>query len=119
MDRGHCDVIQPDMGRVGGLTEALRCARMAAERGLYSGPARVEDRADSCGHRHFAAAAACCPYAEFFHQDFFPSFLRPSSPSRKWKCTTASGLCPTVRAWAWNSIQTVEAALAAPITVIE
>ena len=29
MDRGHCDVIQPDMGRVGGLTEGMRCARMA------------------------------------------------------------------------------------------
>ena len=48
--RGHCDVIQPDMGRVGGLTEGVRCARFAAERGLLCVPHALENRADCCGH---------------------------------------------------------------------
>lgn len=33
MDTGMIDVAQPDVGRVGGLTEARRVCRMAAERG--------------------------------------------------------------------------------------
>src|ERR1035437_8287761 len=76
MDRGHCDVIQPDLGRVGGLTEAMRCARMAEERGLYCIPHAWKTGLTAAATRHFAAAAPACPYAEFFHQDFFPSFLR-------------------------------------------
>lgn len=76
MDRGHCDVIQPDMGRVGGLTEAMRCARMASERGLYCVPHAWKTGLTVAATRHFAAAAPSCPYAELFHQDLFPSFLR-------------------------------------------
>ena len=33
IDRGKVDVAQPDVGRVGGLTEARRVADMAADRG--------------------------------------------------------------------------------------
>ena len=33
MDRGKVDVAQPDVGRVGGLTEARRVCELAAERG--------------------------------------------------------------------------------------
>src|SRR5579863_4015762 len=33
MDRGHIDVAQPDIGRVGGITEAMRVASIAADRG--------------------------------------------------------------------------------------
>jgi L-alanine-DL-glutamate epimerase-like enolase superfamily enzyme len=84
MDRGHCDVIQPDMGRVGGLTEALRCARMAAERGLYCVPHAWKTGLTVAATRHFAAAASCCPYAEFFIR-FLPAFLCPGRP-RRWKC---------------------------------
>jgi L-rhamnonate dehydratase len=76
MDRGHCDVIQPDMGRVGGLTEAMRCARMASERGLYCVPHAWKTGLTVAATRHFAAVAPSCPYAELFHQDLFPSFLR-------------------------------------------
>jgi L-alanine-DL-glutamate epimerase-like enolase superfamily enzyme len=36
MDRGAVDVVQPDVGRVGGLTEAYRVVKMAAERGNSS-----------------------------------------------------------------------------------
>jgi L-alanine-DL-glutamate epimerase-like enolase superfamily enzyme len=33
MDRGKVDVAQPDVGRVGGLTEAMRVVDMAEDRG--------------------------------------------------------------------------------------
>ena len=38
MDRGHVDVVQPDVGRVGGLTEALRVAELAGTRGKTVAP---------------------------------------------------------------------------------
>ena len=76
MDRGHCDVIQPDLGRVGGLTEARRCAAMAAERGIRCIPHAWKTGLTVAATRHFAAAVPNCPHTEFFHHDFFPSFLR-------------------------------------------
>jgi L-alanine-DL-glutamate epimerase-like enolase superfamily enzyme len=76
MDRGHCDVIQPDMGRVGGLTEAVRCAHMAAERGVRCIPHAWKTGLTVAATRHFAGAVPNCPHTEFFHHDFFPSFLR-------------------------------------------
>jgi len=78
MDRGHCDVIQPDMGRVGGLTEAMRCARMAAERGITCVPHAWKTGLTVAATRHFGAAAPSCSYTEFFAKDFFPSYLRPN-----------------------------------------
>jgi L-rhamnonate dehydratase len=120
MDRGHCDVIQPDMGRVGGLTEGLRCARMAGERGLYCVPHAWKTGLTVAATRHFAAAAASCPYAEFFHQDSFPSFLRTNLAVPEvelkdgyWSLPDRPGLGVEL------DPKTVKAALAAPITVIE
>ncbi len=78
MERGHADVIQPDMGRVGGLTEAMRSARMAAERGVICVPHAWKTGLTVAATRHFGAAAANCPYTEFFARDFFPSYLRPN-----------------------------------------
>jgi L-alanine-DL-glutamate epimerase-like enolase superfamily enzyme len=76
MERGHCDVIQPDLGRVGGLTEAMRCARMAAERGIRCIPHAWKTGLTVAATWHFAAAVPNCSHTEFFHHDFFPSFLR-------------------------------------------
>lgn len=76
MDRGGCDVIQPDMGRVGGLTEAMRCARMAAERGIVCVPHAWKTGLTVAATRHFGAAAPACPFTEFFARGFFPSYLR-------------------------------------------
>ncbi len=99
MDRGHCDVIQPDLGRVGGITEAMRCARMAAERGLYCVPHAWKTGLTAAATRHFGAAASNCPYTELFHQDLFPSFLRshlarPEIPLRDglWALPTELGI---------------------------
>ena len=51
MDRGGVHVAQPDVGRVGGLTEARRVCDMAAERGLADRAARLEDRPHGRGDR--------------------------------------------------------------------
>lgn len=76
MDRGRCDVIQPDLGRVGGITEAVRCAHMAAERSIYCVPHAWKTGLTAAATRHFGAVVSNCPYVELFHQDLFPSFLR-------------------------------------------
>jgi L-alanine-DL-glutamate epimerase-like enolase superfamily enzyme len=76
MDRGHCDVIQPDIGRVGGLTEAIRCANLAERRGIRCVPHAWKTGLTAAATRHFAAVVPNCPYTELFHQDLFPSYLR-------------------------------------------
>ena len=38
IDRGHVDILQPDVTRCGGITETLRIARLGAERGLKTVP---------------------------------------------------------------------------------
>jgi L-alanine-DL-glutamate epimerase-like enolase superfamily enzyme len=120
MDDGHCDVIQPDMGRVGGLTEAMRCARMAAERGRYCVPHAWKTGLTVAATRHFAAAVPNCPYCEYFHPDLFPSFLRPRLAGPEpvmvdgtWTLPEAPGLGIELNE------DTVREALAAPVTVIE
>ncbi len=99
MDRGHCDVIQPDMGRVGGLTEGMRCARMAAERGLYTVPHAWKTGLTVAATRQFGCAAPSCPFTEFFARGFFPSYLRenlagpePELKDGRWDLPEAPGL---------------------------
>jgi L-rhamnonate dehydratase len=38
IDRGHVDIVQPDVTRCGGITETLRIAKLARERGLKTVP---------------------------------------------------------------------------------
>lgn len=120
MDRGHCDVIQPDLGRVGGLTEAIRCARMAEERGLYCIPHAWKTGLTAAATRHFAAVARNCPYTELFHQDLFPSYLRShlAKPEielkdGRWALPTEPGIGVDLDA------ATVAQCLYKPITVLE
>lgn len=120
MDRGHCDVIQPDLGRVGGITEALRSARMAAERGLYCVPHAWKTGLTAAATRHFAAVASNCPYAELFHQDLFPSYLRPrlAKPEielrdGKWALPSEPGMGVDL------DMKVVQECLNKPITVVE
>lgn len=120
MDRGHCDVIQPDIARVGGLTEAVRCAHMAAERGIRVVPHAWKTGLTVAATRHFVAAVANCPHTEFFHPDFFSSFLRsklagpePELRDGQWVLPDASGLGVDLED------EAVKRTLAAPITVIE
>lgn len=120
MDRGHCDVIQPDIGRVGGLTEAMRCARMAAERGLYAVPHAWKTGLTVAATCHFGAAAPSCPYTEYFGGDFFPSYLRsnlagpePVLRDGQWDLPDAPGLGVEI------DEAVVERCLARPVTVLQ
>jgi L-alanine-DL-glutamate epimerase-like enolase superfamily enzyme len=120
MDRGHCDIIQPDIGRVGGLTEAMRCARMALERGVRSVPHAWKTGLTVAATRQFGAAAPACPYAEYFARGFFPSYLRsnlagpePELKDGYWELPEAPGLGVEL------DPDVVKAALAAPPTVIQ
>ena len=120
MDRGCCDVIQPDLGRVGGLTEAMRCARMAEERGRVCVPHAWKTGLTVAATRHFGAAVPNCPYTEFFAKEFFPSYLRsrlagpePILEEGQWPLPEAPGLGVELDA------EVVTCCLAAPPTVIE
>jgi L-alanine-DL-glutamate epimerase-like enolase superfamily enzyme len=120
LDRGHCDVIQPDLGRVGGLTEAVRCAREAAERGIPCVPHAWKTGLTVAATRHFAAATLNCPCTEFYHPDFFPSFLRknlagpePALADGVWALPDQPGLGVDL------DLRIVEEALFKPVTVIE
>lgn len=120
MDRGHCDVIQPDLGRVGGLTEALRCARIASERGLYCVPHAWKTGLTVAATRHFAAAVTNCPFTEFFHPDLFPSLLRsklagpePTLVEGQWSLPDRPGLGVEL------DEEILEQCLVKPITVLK
>ena len=120
MDRGHCDVIQPDIGRAGGLTEAMRCARMAIERGVRCVPHAWKTGLTVAATRQFGAAAPACPYTEYFARGFFPSYLRSNlagpEPEMKdgfWELPEAPGLGVELNR------EVVERSMAAPPTVIQ
>ena len=120
MDHGHCDVIQPDLGRVGGLTEAVRTARLAAERGLDCIPHAWKTGLTVAATRHFAAAVPNCPCTEFYHPDLFHSPLRqglagpePELKQGLWALPEQPGLGVKLNAAFANQC------LAKPITLIE
>jgi len=76
-DRGKLDVLQPDVGRVGGFTEALKVARIASERGRIIVPHCWKSGIGIAASAHLAAASDCCPYIEFL-----PTWLA-DSPLRR------------------------------------
>ena len=92
---------------------------MAQERGLYCVPHAWKTGLTVAATRHFAATVVNCPYAEYFHPDLFPSFLRPRlagpEPELKdgrWALPDSPGLGVQLEE------ETVRQSLAAPITTI-
>ena len=75
-DRGLVDVLQPDVGRVGGFTEARRVCRIAADRGRLVVPHCWKSAVGIAASAHVAAAAANCPYIEFLPAELSESALR-------------------------------------------
>jgi L-alanine-DL-glutamate epimerase-like enolase superfamily enzyme len=75
-DRGFVDILQPDVGRVGGLTEALRVCRIAADRGLAVVPHCWKTGLSIAAAAHLAAAIEHCPYIEFLPIELAESPLR-------------------------------------------
>jgi L-alanine-DL-glutamate epimerase-like enolase superfamily enzyme len=65
MDVGLVDVVQPNVGRVGGLTEALRVGRLAHDRGVLCIPHAWKSGISIAANLHLAAALPNTPYFEF------------------------------------------------------
>jgi L-alanine-DL-glutamate epimerase-like enolase superfamily enzyme len=75
-DRGRIDVLQPDIGRVGGFTEARKVCQIAADRGRLIVPHCWKSGIGIAASAHLAAATACCPYIEFLPAELSESALR-------------------------------------------
>jgi L-alanine-DL-glutamate epimerase-like enolase superfamily enzyme len=76
LDRAKVDVVQPDIGRVGGLTEARRICDMAADRGRLVVPHCWKTGIGIAASAHLCFANAHCPYIEFLPAALSESGLR-------------------------------------------
>ncbi len=76
MDRGKVDVIQPDVGRAGGLTESWRIARLADDRGLLCTPHGWKSGLTVAAEIHLSAACPNVPFIEFMVPELWPSTIR-------------------------------------------
>jgi L-alanine-DL-glutamate epimerase-like enolase superfamily enzyme len=74
--RGQVHVLQPDVGRVGGLTEARRVCRIAADAGRLIVPHCWKSGIGIAASAHLAAACDHCPYIEFLPIELAESPLR-------------------------------------------
>jgi L-alanine-DL-glutamate epimerase-like enolase superfamily enzyme len=68
--------VQPDIGRVGGLTEAKRVCQLAEERGLTIVPHLWKSGISIAAAAHLAATTANCAYIEFLPKELCESALR-------------------------------------------
>jgi L-alanine-DL-glutamate epimerase-like enolase superfamily enzyme len=76
LDQGLVQVAQPDVGRVGGLTEARRVCDLARNRGRQIVPHAWKTGISIAAAAHLAAATPHCPYIEFLPADMSGSALR-------------------------------------------
>ena len=76
MDRGGVQVAQPDIGRVGGLTEARRVCDMAAERGRLIVPHAWKTGLSVAAAAHLAMVTPHMPFFEFLPAELCESRLR-------------------------------------------
>lgn len=76
MDRGGVRYCQPDIGRVGGLTEAVRVCDLAAERGVRIVPHLWKTGISIAAAAHLAAVTPHCDYIEFLPKELSASGLR-------------------------------------------
>lgn len=76
MDKGLIDVAQPDVGRVGGLTEAMRVCHMAQDRGRLIVPHCWKTGIGIAASAHMAFAIPHCPFIEFLPAEMCDSALR-------------------------------------------
>jgi L-alanine-DL-glutamate epimerase-like enolase superfamily enzyme len=76
MNRNALDVVQPDVGRVGGLTEARRVAMHARDRGLLVVPHCWKSAIGIAASAHLAAISPTCTFIEFLPKSLADSRLR-------------------------------------------
>lgn len=76
MDRAGVQIVQPDVTRVGGLTEARRVCALAAERHLGVVPHLWKTEISISAAVHLAAVSPNCAYIEFLPAELSESPLR-------------------------------------------
>ena len=76
IEKGRVDVIQPDVGRVGGLTEAKRVCDYAEDRGILVVPHCWKSVIGIAASTHLSATTLSCPYIEFLPKELGESQLR-------------------------------------------
>jgi L-alanine-DL-glutamate epimerase-like enolase superfamily enzyme len=76
MDRDALDVVQPDVGRVGGLTEARRVAEAARDRGLVVVPHCWKSAIGIAASLHLAVVSPACAFIEYLPAALADSRLR-------------------------------------------
>ena len=74
--RGKLDVLQPDIGRVGGFSEALKVTGLAADYGRLIVPHCWKTGIGIAASAHLGFATACCPYIEYLPAHLSESVLR-------------------------------------------
>jgi L-alanine-DL-glutamate epimerase-like enolase superfamily enzyme len=82
MDRGKVKVAQPDIGRVGGLTEAMRVCELARQRGITIVPHAWKTGISIAAAAHMAAVTPHCAFIEFLPVELCKSALRRELVSR-------------------------------------
>jgi L-alanine-DL-glutamate epimerase-like enolase superfamily enzyme len=75
-DRGKLAVLQPDVGRVGGFTEAMKVCRLAEARNRQIVPHCWKSAIGIAASAHVAASTSVCPYIEFLPAELSESPLR-------------------------------------------
>jgi L-alanine-DL-glutamate epimerase-like enolase superfamily enzyme len=96
MDRGSVAFVQPDIGRVGGLTEARRVCELAAERGRRIVPHLWKTEISIAAALHLAAATPHCDYIEFLPVELSASGLRRDLTDHRLQMVDGTLLLPTV-----------------------
>jgi L-alanine-DL-glutamate epimerase-like enolase superfamily enzyme len=85
MDRGKISVAQPDVGRVGGFTEAKRVCDLAEQRNLTIVPHLWKSGISIAAAAHLAATTANCAFIEFLPDELCGSSLRRELVSNELK----------------------------------
>merc|ERR1712224_472450 len=76
LDVGLIDVAQPDVGRVGGLLQALKVCDYAKDRSRLIVPHCWKTGVGIAASAHMAAVTPHCPYIEFLPSELCNSALR-------------------------------------------
>lgn len=76
VEHGRIDVLQPDIGRVGGISEATRVCRLARQHGRLVVPHAWKTGLSLAAAAHVAAVTPHMPFVEFLHPTLCESRLR-------------------------------------------
>ena len=93
-DRGKLDVLQPDVGRVGGFTEAIKVCRIAEDRGRLIIPHCWKSGIGIAASAHLCAASGACSYIEFLPAELSESALRRELVADELKMTDGNIMLP-------------------------